>query len=85
LALVAAGCLSLFIVTSITFHSVLSDEEYVDDGIAGLGVDGAGASSGNRRERARGKTPKKRLDGDVDLDDTYSDVRGARAVPAGRR
>ena len=59
LALVAAGCLSLFIVTCMTFHSVISDEEYVDDRIAGLGIDGAGAG-GDRRERAKGKTPKKR-------------------------
>ena len=76
LALVAAGCLSLFIVTCMTFHSVISDEEYVDDRIAGLGIDGAGAG-GDRRERAKGKTPKKRLDGEVDLDDTYPGVRGA--------
>ena len=76
LALMAAGCLSLFVITSITFHGIISDEDYVDDGIAGLGVDGA-ANNHNRKKQSKTKLPKKRMDGDVDLNYTYQSVRDA--------
>ena len=76
LALMAAGCLSLFVITSITFHGIISDEDYADDGIAGLGVDGA-ANNHNRKKQAKAKLPKKRMDGDVDLNDTCQSVRDA--------
>jgi hypothetical protein len=72
----AAGFLSLFVITSIILNNIISDEDYADDGIAGLGVDGE-ADNHNRKKQPKTTLPKKRMDGSANLDDTYQSVRNA--------
>ena len=69
LVLVAAGFASLFVLVSIVLHGALSDE-YADD-------DDAEIARKKKRPTSTGPTPHTRIDGDVNLDETYAKIRDA--------